>query len=93
MSKKKSRKQKRRSLFPWPIVVLGSLLLVVAAFLFANKSGGGNGTPKILVDQPSIDYGYVKFGENRQFKIKVTNAGGGLLRFKAKPYVEVLEGC
>lgn len=95
MAKKKYRKQRHGGSFPWPVVALGGLLLIVAAFLFANRSGGGDGsgTPKLAVDQPSIDYGYVKFGEDRQFKIKVTNTGDGLLRFKQKPYIEVLEGC
>jgi hypothetical protein len=94
-NKKKYRKQRYRQAFPWPLVALGGLFLVIAVFLFANKVGGGSGsgTPAIAVDEPTIDYGYVKFGENRQFKIKVTNTGDGLLRFKEKPYVEVLEGC
>lgn len=94
-NKNKIRKQRRRQSFPWPLVALGGLLLVIAVFLFANKGGGGDGsgTPAITVDQRTIDYGYVKFGEDRQFKIKVTNAGDGLLRFKEKPFVEVLEGC
>jgi hypothetical protein len=35
----------------------------------------------------------VKFGENRQFTLTVTNTGDGNLRFKEKPYIEVLEGC
>jgi hypothetical protein len=45
------------------------------------------------VDQDKIDYGYVKFGETRQFALKVTNTGDGTLRFKEQPYLEVLEGC
>lgn len=95
INKKKYRKQRRRQTFLWPLVILGGLLLVIAVFLFANMNGrgGGSGTPAITLDQPAIDYGYVRLGENRQFKIKVTNTGGGLLRFKEKPYVEVLEGC
>jgi hypothetical protein len=95
VNKKKSRRQRRSPAFPWPLVALGGVLLAAAVFLFANKAGGadGGGSPVVTVDQPSIDYGHVKFGEDRQFKIKVTNAGEGLLRFKEKPYVEVLEGC
>lgn len=94
---KKSRKQKQRKNFPWLFVALGGVLLVAAAFLFTNRSGGGGGdsggTPSIAVDQQKIDYGYVKFGENRQFTLKVSNTGDGTLRFKEKPYIEVLEGC
>jgi hypothetical protein len=93
-SKKKFRKQKQRRTFPWLFVALGGgLLLVAAAIFFANQNGGTGGTPAISVDQNKIDYEYVKFGENRQFTLKVTNTGDGTLRFEEKPYVEVLEGC
>ena len=93
-NKKKYQKQKQRKQFPWLFVALGGVLLVVAAVLFANRNGGDSGgTPSIAVDQQKIDYGYVKFGENRQFALKVTNTGDGTLRFKEQPYIEVLEGC
>ena len=93
MAKKnqKYRKQKRKN-FPWLLVALGGGLLLIAAVLFA-RSGGGGGTPSIQVDQDKIDYGFVKFGETRQFAIQVTNSGNGTLRFKEQPYIEVLEGC
>lgn len=91
---KKYRKQKQRQTFPWLFVVLGGGLLLVAAVFLANRSSGeGGGAPSISVDQSKIDYGYVKFGENRQFTLKVTNTGNGALRFGEQPYLEVLEGC
>ena len=89
---KRYRKQKQRNNFPWLFVVLGGGLLLLAAVLFANRNGDG-GTPAVSVDQNKIDYGYVKFGENRQFTLTVTNTGDGNLRFKEKPYIEGLEGC
>ncbi|MDL1945075.1 hypothetical protein FBQ99_22390 [Chloroflexi bacterium CFX2] len=90
MSKKyKRRKQKQR--FPWALAAIGGVLLVIAAFLFANQDGGG--TPSIAVDQQRIDYGDVKFGVNKTFAIQVTNTGDGTLRFKEGPYIEVVEGC
>ena len=94
MTKKnqKYRKQKRRNNFPWLLAALGGGLLLITAILFA-RGGSGGGTPSIAVDQDKIDYGYVKFGETRQFAFKVTNSGDGTLRFKEKPYIEVLEGC
>ena len=90
---KKYRKQKQRKSFPWLFVALGGGLLLLAAVLFARGNGDGGGTPSLSVDQNKIDYGYVKFGENRQFAVKVTNTGDGTLRFKEEPYIEVLEGC
>ena len=91
MSKKKYQKQNRN--FPWALVALGGVLLVIAAFFFASQNGDGAGTPSVAVDQQKIDYGYVKFGESRSFAIKVTNTGDGTLRFKEDPYIEVVEGC
>jgi hypothetical protein len=86
---KKYKKQKKN--FPWIFVALGGVLLVIAAFFFANRDSGG--TPAIQVDQQKIDYGFVKYGETRSFKIKVTNTGDGTLRFKEQPYIEIVEGC
>ena len=88
----KYRKQKRKK-FPWLLAVLGGGLLLLAAILFARNNGTGSGTPSIAVDQNKIDYGYVKFGESRQFAIQVTNSGDGTLLFKEQPFIEVLEGC
>ena len=94
MSTKKHKRQKYRKTFPWPLLVFGGVLLIVAAVLFANRSGGnGSGTASIAVDQQKIDYGDVKFGVNKTFAIKVTNTGSGTLRFKEEPYIEVVEGC
>jgi len=98
MGKKQNRhktgKQKQKRSFPWIPFVLGGAFIVVAAFLFARQGGGeGGGKPSIAVDQQQIDYGDVKFGVEKTFGIKVTNTGDGTLRFKEKPYIQVLEGC
>ncbi len=98
MSKNRKRGRQKKT-FPWPLLAFGGILLVVAAFMFASRGGAGgggasaNGTPQIATDPQKIDYGYVKFGNNETFKVKVTNTGTGILRFKDKPYIEVLEGC
>jgi hypothetical protein len=96
MSKKHRRNAQRNNLV-WPIFIVGGILVVTAAFLLTRQGSSGSsseaGTPQIVVGQQKIDYGYVKFGNDKQFTIKVTNAGVGDLRFTKKPYVEVLEGC
>ena len=89
----KYRKQHPRKSFPWLLAALGGVFLLLVAILFARNNGAGGGTPSIAVDQNKIDYGYVKFGETRQFAVQVTNTGDGVLRFKEQPYIEVLEGC
>jgi hypothetical protein len=90
---KKYRRQKQRKNFPWPLVALGGILLIAAAFLFTNQGSDGGGTPSIAVDQQLIDYGDVKFNVEKTFAIKVTNTGDGVLRFTEDPYIEILEGC
>jgi len=91
VSKKKYRKQ--RANFPWPLVALGGVLLLLAAFFLATRNGDDGGTPSLSVDQQKIDYGFVRFGESKAFTIKVTNTGNGTLRFTEDPYIEVVEGC
>ena len=93
MSKKTKYKKQKKKNFPWLLVALGGILVVIARLFFARQNGDGSGTPAIAVDQEKIDYGYVPFGNNKSFSVKVTNTGDGMLRFKDKPYVEVLEGC
>jgi hypothetical protein len=92
---RRHRKQSQANRLPWPVILaVGGVLLVVAAFFLAIRGGaGGGGTPKIAADPQKIDYGYVTFGNNKSFTIKVTNTGDGVLRFKDQPYIEVLEGC
>ncbi len=100
MSNRTRRRRQEQKSCPWPILMFGGILLVAVAFVLALKPGAGSaggadpkGPPKIAVDQAKIDYGYVKFGNDETFKIKVTNTGGGVLRFKDQPYIEVVEGC
>lgn len=94
MNKKKPRQQKKRLSTPMITLIIGGILLLaaIAFFAFGNNNDSG-GKPAIAVDQQKIDYGDQKFDTNLTFAIKVTNTGDGTLRFKEKPYVEVLEGC
>jgi hypothetical protein len=90
---KKHKRLKQQQKFPWLLLALGGVFVVLAVFLFARQGSDGGGTPSIAVDRQKIDYGDQHFGANLTFAIKVTNAGDGILRFKEQPYIEVLEGC
>ena len=95
-SKKRRRQQQKKSLNPLIWLVGGGALLIAAALFLAfggDKNGSGGGTPALAVDQQVIDYGEVKLNTNLTFEIRVTNTGDGTLRFKEKPYIQVLEGC
>lgn len=93
MSKKYKRQKQKKKNIHWLLLALGGILVIIAAFFFARQNGDGDGAPAIAVDQQKIDYGYIPFGNNKTFAIKVTNTGVGTLRFIDKPYIEVLEGC
>jgi hypothetical protein len=94
LSRKHKPHRTRPPRFPWAIITAGGVLLALAGFLFLREAAPADtGNPQIAVDQQKIDYGYVKLGEPRQFKIAVTNTGDGVLRFEERPYVEVVEGC
>jgi hypothetical protein len=94
--KRTARKQKReqdRKIKRILLSVGGLLLLIFVAFtIFQNVDFSGR-APKLTVDQEKIDWGTVKDGTNKIIKITVTNTGDGVLRFKEKPYVQVVEGC
>jgi hypothetical protein len=71
----------------------GLLFLGVAAFIFFQNNDFGGGTPKLTVDQQSIDFGDVKNYTKKSFTITVTNTGDGILRFSEDPVVQVVDGC
>ncbi len=74
-------------------LVVGGGLLLILGLLLGTRASSDSGTPTLAVDQPRIDFGTVKLDTPLTFEIKVTNTGDGVLRFKEKPYIEVLEGC
>ena len=95
-TKFKNKKKQKQTINPLVWLVGGGVLLIVTALFLAfggssNDSDGG--TPALVVDQDTIQYGDVKFNTNLTFEIMVTNTGDGTLRFKEDPYIEVREGC
>ena len=95
--RKQPKKQNQRKDFPWAPTLVGGILLIVLIFQLVGVSGASSaddgGTPRIAVEESNIDLGYIKLGEYRSLKIKVTNSGDGTLRFKEQHYIEVLDGC
>jgi hypothetical protein len=97
MSKRlhKSRQSRPRNRkFPvYAYLLIGGGLLLILGLILGTGASGDKGTPALTVDQSQIDFGTVKLGTPLTFEVKVTNTGDGMLRFKEKPYIEVLEGC
>ncbi|MDP2993939.1 MAG: hypothetical protein Q8N46_02330 [Anaerolineales bacterium] len=93
----KNRKQelKGSTLKYIAVVVIGLMLIVAAIFTIRSSNPGkvSGGAPAVSVDQKVIDFGDLKDYPEVTFTITVTNTGTGVLRFKEKPYIQVLEGC
>lgn len=87
----RNRKQRNKSILAW--LVVAGLLLVGTAIVLAVQGQTGGGTPVLAVEQKQIDFGTVKNYTKKTFSFTVTNTGTGTLRFREKPYVQVLEGC
>ena len=92
---RKHRKNEQKKNFPWPVVIFsGVVLITLMIFLVVNnRKVDQGGTPQLTTDQKSMDLGNIKDFTEKTFDIKVTNTGTGILTFKEKPYVQVVEGC
>lgn len=76
------------------LVILGGLLiLAMALFFLLNRPSTAGSVPKLVADQPEINFGDVKLGQPVQASFTLTNTGTGTLRFSQEPYIEVREGC
>ena len=81
------------------IILVGVALVAVALMEGGNNQSGStaapqvSGAPALQVDQAKIDLGDVPLGQTVSAKFEVVNVGDQPLRFKEKPYVEVVEGC
>jgi len=96
---RKYRRQARKGFqLKYGVMIIGGLLVIVAAFLMFRGTGASGapvsgGEPAVSVDQKLIDYGDLKDYTVKKISIRVTNTGTGALRFTEQPYVEVLQGC
>jgi hypothetical protein len=94
--RKQKYSQRKKISAPVVALLLGGLLLAVAAFVIFQGNNQGSdtgGAPRLAVDREKIDWGTVKDYTKKTFTFTVTNTGTGTLRFKEKPYVQVVEGC
>jgi len=90
---RKLKMEQNRKLSRIMLSVGALLFLAAAAFIFFQNNDLSGGTPRLAVDQEMIDWGTLKNNTPKVITITVTNTGDGTLRFREKPYVEVVEGC
>jgi hypothetical protein len=83
----------------WAIIAAGvALIAFVVLQAVSNNSTPATapvvaGGPALQVDKEKVDFGDVKLGQTVEAKFEVTNTGDQPLRFKQRPYIEVIEGC
>lgn len=85
-----------------PIIAGAAILLVVVGLAIWWRSASSSpatapqtsgGAAKLMVDQTTIDDGYVKFGTPVQATFRLSNSGSQPLQVLAQPKVELIEGC
>jgi apolipoprotein N-acyltransferase len=89
------QKSSPRPWWLWAVAAAAVILVVggLTVLLTSNTSTPEDGTPKVAVDQPVIDEGYVKLDETIRTSFTLRNEGAGTLRILDEPQVELVEGC
>lgn len=101
MSKKKKRKKNnvqpksQRSLWLWGAAAIAVLFVVggISLLLISGQTEPENGTPKVVVNQTTIDEGYQKRNKTIRTSFTLRNEGDATLRILGEPKVELIEGC
>ena len=81
------------------MIIVAGLAVIVAAIAGSNNAASVkptlevSGAPALKVDKEKVDLGDLRLGQTVQVSFDVTNVGDQPMRFKEKPYVEVVEGC
>jgi hypothetical protein len=109
MSKKSRRKRKQKKQqtlagrYPWLWPAVGGVVLLIAAILVVLRpwSGGDEpqytpqvaGAPRLVVEQATIDEGYVKYDVPVRTTFRLSNAGDQPLEIVGPPQVQLVQGC
>ena len=96
----KSVSTKKRIPFWLPLIAVAGVILIAVALIGNNTNSTASnfapevkGAPALKIDKEKVDLGNVKLGQTVSVSFDVTNVGDQPLRFKEKPFVEVVEGC
>lgn len=85
----------RRPLLLWlaGVLVFGALAWWAWRANMPAASPDAAGRPSLQADKHKVDLGDVQLGQTVAVSFELTNTGSVPLRFKERPYVEVVEGC
>ena len=98
--KKKSPPAPRR--FPWLWLLVGSALVFIAgglSIVWTSSQASPavtpevTGSPRLAVNQATIDEGYLKLGTTIRTTFRLRNVGDQSLHILGEPQVELVEGC
>jgi hypothetical protein len=103
MGKKPRHKKNQTSSRPvswhW-LAIAGVLLLIVGGAVIWNSSRNRSpvtpqvaGSPKLLVDQTTVDEGYLQYNVPVRTTFRLSNVGDQPLKIVGQPMVELVEGC
>lgn len=95
LERERARKQmKRRDGLTQALpFVMAAVLLFIGAAVFLAMNPPISGTPRLQVDQESIDLGNRIFNQPVRAVFTVKNIGDGSLQLAAPKIATVLEGC
>jgi len=105
MSKKSRRKKRRQARqIPWPWLALGgALVLIMGAFVALRLQPGSEdeaqvapqagSAPRLVVDQTTIDEGYIKYDVPIRTTFRLSNVGDQPLQVLGTPQVSLVQGC
>lgn len=108
MSKKsrrrKRRKQRQAPSRRGPLLVVaagGALLLAAVALILTQTLFAGEpavtpqvaGSPRLMVDQTTIDEGYVRYNVPIRTTFRLSNVGDQPLKILGTPQVRLVDGC
>jgi len=81
------------------VLVLGGIVILVAALFFAFRKPAApyvpevTGGPSLKVDRTKVELGDRKLGSNADASFVLTNVGDQVLQITQAPTIQVIEGC
>ena len=104
MSQKNRRKKRRRQEQPsrrlaW-LAIGGVVLALVAVGLWLllrpqleGRDVATDGKPRLVIDQTTVDEGYLRYDVPVRTTFRLSNAGDAPLKILGKPQVQLVQGC